>query len=769
MTSRKKAEEALKESEHRLKEAQSTAHIGDWQWDIITNKVYWSDELFRIYGYGPHEIQPDYGFVVETMHPESKAEFLAAIDAALKGERSFEMDYTFFRRDGVVAVLHTIGKVFRDANGKPVRMVGIVQDITERKRAEEALHESEERYRILTETSPNAITVADTSGQITMVNNCALAVYGHSGAAEVLGRNILEWVPPKERKKASDAFARVRGGGNVTDLELRLMKGNGELFWASVNASLAPEHDGRPPFVIIVTTDVTDRKTAEEKIRQSESFIRNILDTVDEGFIVIDRDFRILMANKAYCGQVGESCDPVIGRHCYEISHKALRPCHEEGEECAVLHVFETGKPHTALHKHPDAKGSILYVETKAFPIKDGTGAVTSVIETVNNITEKHLLEEEQLKSQKLEAIGTLAGGIAHDFNNLLQGVFGYISMAKMTLDQKERSLAMLEQAEKALHMSVDLTTQLLTFSKGGKPVKKKVQLKSVVENSVRFALSGSRVDFKLKFDEDLWAVDADEGQIGQVVQNIVLNADQAMPMGGTIEIAAKKVCAPRKGLPGPLAEGMYIEISVKDSGIGIPKKYISRLFDPYFTTKEKGSGLGLATSYSIIKNHGGLIDVKSQLGKGSTFFVYLPAVETAGERDVTVPATTEAGRKGRVLVMDDEELIRNIVGIMLRALGHEAEFAEDGEEAIARYSEALSSGRRFDIVILDLTVRGGLGGEDTLRELFALDPEVKAVVSSGYADSATISQYDSRGFSACLTKPYEVDALGDIINVLLK
>ncbi len=515
--------------------------------------------------------------------------------------------------------------------------------------------------------------------------------------------------------------------------------------------------------------DVTDRKEAEDKLRRSEAFIRNILDTVDEGFIVIDHDFRILTANKAYCSQVGESCDSVIGRHCYEISHKTLRPCYEEGEECAVRHVFETGEPHVALHKHPDAKGSILYVETKAFPIKDSTGAVTSVIETVNNITEKHLLEEEQLKTQKLEAIGILAGGIAHDFNNLLQGVFGYISMAKLTLDQKERSLAMLEQAEKALHMSVNLTTQLLTFSKGGKPLKKKIPLQSVIENSVRFALSGSSVDFRLKFDDCLWAVDADEGQIGQVIQNIVLNADQAMPAGGTIAIAAKNICAPNEGLPAHLAEGKYVEISVKDNGIGIPEQYIPRLFDPYFTTKEKGSGLGLATSYSIIKNHGGLIDVKSQLGRGSTFFVYLPAVEAEEKRAGVIPAAAESARKGRILVMDDEEVVRTIVGIMLRALGHEHEFAENGEEAIAKYREALSTGRRFDIVILDLTIRGGMGGEEALQELLALDPEVKAVVSSGYSDSATISEYASRGFSACLTKPYEVDALRDILNMLLK
>lgn len=642
-------------------------------------------------------------------------------------------------------------------------------DIAERNQAEQALRESEELYRNLIETTSAVAWEVDFATlRFTYISPQITNISGFSPEQWTDFNFWAERVHPEDREFAVGFCQAETAKGLDHTFEYRMITADNGIIWIRDVVSVIKKN-GKAVSLRGYLFDITERKNVEDKLRHSEAFIRNILDTVDEGFIVVDRDFRILTVNRAFCSQVGSTCDDVIGRHCYEVSHKALKPCYEEGEDCAVRHVFETGVPHTALHKHLDAKGSILYVETKAFPIKDGTGAVTSAIETVNNITEKYLLEEEQLKSQKLEAIGTLAGGIAHDFNNLLQGVFGYISMAKAALDQKELSLAMLEQAEKALRMSVDLTTQLLTFSKGGKPVKKKVRLKSVVENSVRFALSGSSVDFRTKFDKDLWAVDADEGQIGQVVQNIVLNADQAMPAGGMIEIAVKNVRAPQEGLPGLLEEGRYIEISVKDSGIGIPEKYITRIFDPYFTTKEKGSGLGLATSYSIIRNHGGLIDVKSRLGKGSAFFVYLPAVATEEERVVTAPAIVGTGRKGRVLVMDDEELIRNIVGIMLKELGHEVEFAENGEEALAKYREALSSDRRFDIVILDLTVRGGLGGEEVIRELLLLDPEVKAVVSSGYIDSETIAEYESRGFSACLTKPYEVDALGDILNLLLK
>jgi len=768
ITERKKAEEALRTREKQLAESQRIAHIGSWEHNLKTGQVFWSDELFRLLGLDPKTDPGDFKMFFDMLHPEDREALKRAIDETVKTGKHFSIDYRLNRRDGNTPILHAQAELLPDASGDPVVLSGTAQDITEWKKSESALKESERRLRTLIDAIPDAVFFKDAAGRHIIANKANEDLFALSPAM-FLGKMVEDLLPPDLaaicRRNDEDVLKNKK---TVRDEEQSTDKNGNKQILDTIRVPLHDDN-GNAIGLVVIIRDITERKLAEEVLINKEQFIRNILDTVDEGFIVIDRDFLILTANKAYCCQAGESCDSVIGHRCYEISHKALRPCYEEGEECAVRHVFETGEPHTALHKHPDSKGSILYVETKAFPIKDSKGAVTSVIETVNNITERHLLEEEQLKTQKLEAIGTLAGGIAHDFNNLLQGVFGYISMAKMTLDQKERSLAMLEQAEKALHMSVDLTTQLLTFSKGGKPLKRKIQLQSVIENSAKFALSGSSVDYRIKFEERLWSVEADEGQIGQVIQNIVLNADQAMPGGGTIVIAARNVSAPGKGLPARLAEGNYVEISVKDNGIGVPEKYIPRLFDPYFTTKEKGSGLGLATSYSIIKNHGGLLDVQSRLGKGSTFVVYLPALGAVEGRSAVIPSAADSARKGRVLVMDDEELVRNIVGIMLGALGHEVKFAENGEEAIEKYHEALSAGRKFDIVVLDLTVRGGMGGEETLRELLALDPGVKAVVSSGYANSAAVSEYRARGFSACLAKPYEVDALRDVLNMLLR
>lgn len=324
----------------------------------------------------------------------------------------------------------------------------------------------------------------------------------------------------------------------------------------------------------------------------------------------------------------------------------------------------------------------------------------------------------------------------------------------------------MFEQAEEALHMAVNLTTQLLTFSKGGKPVKKKMALRPIVESAAKFALSGSGVGYRIEFDTDVRAAEVNEGQLSQVIQNIVINADQAMPEGGTIVIAAKNVVGSDKDHP-KIPYGTYVEISVRDTGIGIPGQYLQNIFAPYFTTKEKGSGLGLATSYSIIKNHGGFIDVMSELGKGTTFFIYLPAVEAEEEVSETTTATSPF-RKGKILVMDDEKLVRNIVRELITALGHEVDVAEEGKAATEKYRSAAESGKPFDIVILDLTVQGGMGGKATIDRLRALDPGVMAVVSSGYPDDTVVADYENYGFKARLTKPYKIDRLRDTLNALL-
>ncbi len=768
LTERKKAEEKLLTSESRLKESQRTAKIGNWSWDVVNNTLDWSEEAFRRFDTDPATFTPTVQYYVDRIHPDDRASIQKAIQDSLENDSPYHIQPRITNENGRKWVLEGFGFVERDANGKPLRFAGTVQDITDRVRSEDTLRRSERALSEAQRIAHIGSLEFDVPLRTARFSSELMRILDLDPSAPTPSfEEFQRFVHPDDRSAFLSSCERVFQQGVPFYIDYRLQLPSGILKHVQCIGKPYATPDSQSITFHATIQDITDRKRAEEKIRQNEEFIRNILDTVDEGFIVIDRDYRILTANKAYCKQVEKPCEEVISKHCHEVSHQLYKPCFEEGEDCAAWHVFETGIPHSTTHQHRDARGGIVYVETKGYPIKDSSGVVTSVIETINNITERHLLEEERLKTQKLESIGTLAGGIAHDFNNLLQGVFGYISMAKLTFDQRDKSLEMLEQAEKALHQSVNLTTQLLTFSKGGKPVKKRMTLKPVIENAVKFALSGSRSEYRITSDPDLWQVEADGGQLGQVIQNIVLNADQAMPLGGSVAIIARNLPASDELRPPNLAQRDYVLISIQDNGVGISEQYLGKIFDPYFTTKEKGSGLGLATSYSIIRNHDGMVEVRSEIGKGTTFRIYLPASAAVAAKMISaaVPLGT---RIGRILVMDDEVMIRKVAGELLKALGHTPSFADKGETALDAYQKARESGQPFDIVILDLTIRGGMGGEDALKKLLELDPGVKAVVSSGYSDDASFTNYQEQGFKAFLKKPYNIVELQNTLNALL-
>ncbi len=395
-------------------------------------------------------------------------------------------------------------------------------------------------------------------------------------------------------------------------------------------------------------------------------------------------------------------------------------------------------------------------------------GAAVGRVWSFRDVTERRLLEAERFKTQRLEAIGVLAGGIAHDFNNLLQGVFGYISMARRRIAPEDPAHELLGEAEKALEKSVSLTAQLLTFSKGGKPVRKRMALRAVIEDSARLALSGSRCDHRLTVAADLWPVDADEGQLAQVIQNIVLNASEAMPEGGTVEVSADNVELSWRSHPLLPEGGRFVRIAIRDTGSGMSERDLTRAFDPYFTTKQHGSGLGLATSYSIIRNHGGTIEAASREGVGSTFTIHLHA----SDLPVVPPSPRKEPsplRRAKILVMDDEPAIRDVVGDMLTVLGHDAEFAEDGAEAIELYRLANERGAPFDLVILDLTIRRGMGGRQTIAKLKEMDPGVVAVVSSGYCDDAVVAEYAAYGFRSFLPKPFDLQELRSLLGTVLE
>ena len=460
----------------------------------------------------------------------------------------------------------------------------------------------------------------------------------------------------------------------------------------------------------------------------------------------------------------------VLGRPIDEV-FELVHPDHPEQEDHLVKTVLAEGQVMKPLYYRRliSRNGADTMVMCSASPICHQNGTVLGAVVVIRDMSERIKIEHELQKASKLESVGTLAGGIAHDFNNLLMSILGNISLAKLSLPPETRAFSQLLEAEKASLLAKGLTQQLLTFAKGGQPVKKPVRLVPILENATQLILRGGRIQSAFRFPNDLWDLYADESQLNQAFHNLILNAQQAMPQGGTLEIEADNFpTTERQNTPGlPLENHPHVRIRIKDSGCGIPLENLSRIFDPYFTTKSYGSGLGLATTYSIITSHNGHMEVASTIGKGTVFTIYLPA---SSVRAMIPPLPTSDLRlgQGKILVMDDEEAIRLLLEQMLRHLGYTVEVTQNGEEAIERYVKAQELGQPFSALILDLTIPGGLGGKDTIQRLRLLDPQVRGIVSSGYSNDPVLSHFHSYGFQGMVAKPFRLDELSEALYQVL-
>ncbi len=761
ITARKQAEENLRESEERYRQLFDAESDAIFLIDNETGRILMANNAaVALYGYTREELLEKNNLDLSAEPSETRR---VTEETPIVKENAVTIPLRYHqKKDGTVFPVEITGRFF-NYQGRAVHIAAI-RDITERKRAEEEISERGALLQQILDTSSVAIFLVDKAGRITQANRRMAEMFGRA-MEELVGCEYVELVHPSEREAGrKKMLALLASEIQSVDLERHYWRKEGTEFWGHLAGRRFHDVHGNELGLIGVISDVTERKKAEEELREKEAKYRTLFEAANDGIFIQD-ETGFTDCNRKGAEMHGLPKENIIGRSPIEFAPERQSDGRLSSEVAGEkIHAALNGIPQVFEWQAMRADGTSLDVEVTLSRLEMGGKMCLQAI--VRDIAARKQLEEERLRAQKLESIGTLAGGIAHDFNNLLQGIFGYISMAKLTIDQRDRSLSMLEQAEKALHQSVNLTSQLLTFSKGGKPVKKVTDLRPVIESAAKFALSGSRANHTISFADDLRAVEADEGQVMQVVQNIVLNADQAMPEGGTIVITARNTAVPGPGGPAGLPAGDYVSVAIRDSGVGIPERYLTKIFDPYFSTKEKGSGLGLATSYSIIKNHDGMIDITSVPGKGSTFTVYLPAARAAQEQAVSpAPKGCAVGRTCRVLVMDDEHMIRVVAGDLLRELGHEAEFAEHGDAAIELYKRAKMEGRPFDLVILDLTIRGGMGGEGTLRELLKIDPGVKAVVSSGYSDDEVIATYRQHGFSSFLKKPYNMGELARVLH----
>ncbi len=506
-----------------------------------------------------------------------------------------------------------------------------------------------------------------------------------------------------------------------------------------------------------------ERKRAEEALRDNEERYRAIAEHAYDLIFEIQPNGALLY--------LSPSCGDVLGYDLNEFRQYNLLDLLHPDDQVIINPEFENNirllhdwQMECRLHHQ---SGEWRWFESHIKPFRTTTGDIVAVVVS-RDITERRRIDEERLRATKLESIGILAGGIAHDFNNILTAVFANIGLAKM-LSTKEGAMSnpttveRLTAAEKACLRARDLTKQLLTFAKGGTPVKSRASIARFINETAGFSLRGSNVRCDLILPDDLWSVEVDEGQMSQVIQNLIINADHAMPGGGVLQIEAENMTIDNSfGLP--LKAGQYVKVSIQDQGSGIHPENLSKIFDPYFTTKQKGSGLGLATTYSIIKRHEGHITVHSEIGIGTTFVFYLPALEKT-EAEPVVEETPLSQGTGRLLVMEDEEDIRDTLEAMLGHLGYEVDFAMDGTVAIELYRQAHESGQPYIATIMDLTIPGGVGGKEAIHHLKEIDPNVVALVSSGYSNDPVIAAPEQFGFKAMVAKPYNLSDLGKALD----
>ncbi len=697
-------------------------------------------------------------------------------------------------------------------------LVAVQQDITERKGMEEKLHQSYQLYRQLVANLPDSsVLVFDHNLRYILAVGSLLIESGFQ-EREIEGRTIWEVLPSESAIRLQPYYQAALGG-----IEHRFEDEFNERVYL-VRALPMRNEQGEIFAGMMLTQDITLLKQTEKAALVEKENLAITLRSIGDGVITTDLNSKVVLMNSVAENLTGwsqlESKGLPLDKVFHLINEKTRQSTSSPVQRALASNEIVQMENHLLLLARD---GTSHAIADSSAPIRDHNNEVIGAVLVFRDVTLEQLLAEELLKTSKLEALGVLAGGIAHDFNNLLTAILVNLNLAKIVANTPITSFAelhryvsevtgLIEDAEKATWRSKNITQQLLTFAKGGAPIKKHTYLAQLVKDSATFVLHGSGVGCQFLFDKLLWSVEADEGQLSQVIQNLVLNAIQSfsseLPSSTLeeaektnkastliqnnttsqhqIEIGGQNLELLNNQLP-PLEAGKYVRFWVKDNGKGINPEDLSRIFDPYFTTKENGSGLGLAVCYAVVQKHGGFITVESHLADsttythGTTFNIYIPALAEFSKPVNSTPAHTNLQngntrqlplaplvKNVRILIMDDEVILTNVLKKILSKVGSEAVIASEGKIALQLYREAQEVGKPFDMVILDLTIPGGLGGKETMKRLLELNPQVKAVVSSGYSKDPIMSNYREFGFQGILIKPFQIQDIYNLLDHLL-
>ncbi len=741
---------------------------GNWPAEYVSPNV-------AQFGYQADDFISNKLLYIDIIHPEDLERVVSEVQAHIEsGIVSYEQEYRIIQADGKVKWVgdHTV--VHRDDKNEIINYDSYILDNADRKLAEEALQESEDLLKATLESTADGILVVDEKSQVIHANNRFAKMWRIPNGLiksrddeKLLSYVLDQLVEPKVfLSKVQELYETSK-----EDFDTLFFK-NGRIFERYSRPLIrAGKIAGR----VWSFRDVTERSKVQEELRESEEKYREIVERTDDLITRVDREGRFIYVNHVAEKIFGISMDQCVGMSAFDFIH----PDDRERTIVEFNGWVRNGLLSVTFENRQVNKitGEVYLMFWTINLHYDKKGNLTGINGIARDLTLYKKLEDELFKAKKLESIGILSGGIAHDFNNLLSIIMGNISMTRDDVKPEYGVTDFLNEAEEASLKAKELANQLITFSKGGAPVKKIGTIEDLVKETTNFTLSGSNIKSEFFFPDDLWFIEFDDGQMQHAVKNIIDNAVESMSDGGTIDVKVENLSisleTTEQSLPLPV--GNYVKISIQDHGVGIPEEHLSKIFDPYFSTKEmgiqKGMGMGLATTYSIIDRHDGHITVESEVGVGTTFTLYLPAhekdVRELELKEISKPEEPSI-RTGRIFLMDDEKMIRNLAKQILSRLGYEPEVAKDGIEAIELYKRAKDSDKPYDAVILDLTIKGGMGGKDTVKALMEIDPQVKAIVSSGYSNDPVMTNFRAYGFIGALPKPYAMKDLKDMLNQAL-